>query len=114
MADKSGPNWPETLDLILRVFEKLLQRKGIDRGKSEAIAKELALELAKTFGGRMFYLPRGDSIRRYFRNLRIFSEYNGSNHKELAKKYDISYVTVYKIVKQGRLTSDIHIPEENN
>ncbi|MDN5451260.1 MAG: DNA-binding protein, partial [Enterobacterales bacterium] len=47
------------------------------------------------------------------RDLQIFSEFNGRNHSELAKKYSVSLQWIYKIVKavrkeeQDRMQGDV-------
>ena len=34
------------------------------------------------------------------RDMKIYEEFNGNNHRELARKYNVSMQWVYKIVKK--------------
>ena len=46
------------------------------------------------------YIPKRDSFERIARNQRIVEEYNGDNLKALAKKYNLTTVTVRAIVDE--------------
>ncbi len=50
----------------------------------------------------MIYFPMGISSKISARDVAIYAEFNGSNHAELARKYKISLVWIYKIIKAMR------------
>ena len=59
---------------------------------------EKFLELCKLFGGMEVYIPQYKTLIKPIRNKQILEEYNGSNIRELAKKYDVCESTIRKIV----------------
>jgi len=48
------------------------------------------LELAAMNGGDSFYIPMPDFFLKPLRDRKMIAEYNGSNHRELARKYGLS------------------------
>ena len=70
---------------------------------AEAIGIENLAKLAKIVGGTTFYMPKLESFTRPVRDERIKSEFNGYNHAELARKYDVTERWVRKICGEGHL-----------
>lgn len=66
---------------------------------AEVIGMDNLIKLSKHFGGTAIYVPQ----KRELVKLKIYSlikqEYNGTNIKELAGKYDVSESTVYNVVR---------------
>ncbi|MGC5328930.1 Mor transcription activator family protein [Brevibacillus sp. SYSU BS000544] len=62
------------------------------------IGIESTVKLIRKFGGDMLYLPKEDTLFRSIRDKRIKSEFNGSNYRELAQKYNISVSWVREIL----------------
>lgn len=86
-----------------------LYTKITDLGKSEAaldddVAKRLAASVSKAvvedFGGEVIYIPKGILVPLSGRDWAIYQEFNGNNHKELARKYKVSVAWVYQILKR--------------
>ncbi len=63
---------------------------GEQRELAEAIGIETYIKLVKTFGGCSIYVGKEDKLKSIIRDKNIKTEFNGSNYKELAKKYDLS------------------------
>ena len=59
---------------------------------------ETALILAREFGGSAIYFLKLDRLLVEARNKKIRSEFNGMNHRELAKKYNLTDVWIRMIV----------------
>lgn len=57
------------------------------------------LKLARFFAGTGMYFPKLDDTLMALRNERIRAEFNGFNHKELARKYDLTERWIYEILK---------------
>ena len=92
---------------------------------SELIASELAAHgiaqpgelaaacvgrLARSLGGCQFYLPRGVALERHLRDLAIRQEHDGTHDGangflSLAKRHNLSELTVYRILSKGRITN---------
>lgn len=85
--------------------EKLLQDLAIEdlqeqhRDFAEALGMENLIKLSEHFGGTSIYVPQ----KRELVKLRIYGmirkEYDGTNIKELASKYEVSESTVYNVVR---------------
>lgn len=72
------------------------------RSYAEIIGLENLKKLARQKGGRNLYIPTGECLDKYSFPRRVCSEYNGSNMKELERKYGISKSTIYHYLKNGR------------
>lgn len=59
---------------------------------------ENAMILATLFQGTGAYFPKLDTLLSEVRNKKIKEEFDGSNHKELARKYDLTERWIYEIV----------------
>jgi len=67
---------------------------------AELIGVQNALKLAAHLGGLTFYYPVLDSLVRAKRDERIKQEFNGANHRELARKYGLTESWVRAIVQR--------------
>ncbi|MGX2951620.1 Mor transcription activator family protein, partial [Ursidibacter sp. B-7004-1] len=45
-------------------------------------------------------IPKGILVQLSGRDWKIYHEFNGNNHKELARKYGVSVPWVYQIIKR--------------
>ncbi len=65
----------------------------------DCIGEEAFIKLAVLINGDRVYMPSVDTILRPIRNVKIIKEYNGFNHRYLAKKYGLNERTIRGIVK---------------
>ena len=65
---------------------------------AESIGVVNVIKLCKVFGGTSLYVPKLDSIVAPAKRRVISKEFTGSNHKELAKRFELSERSVYDIV----------------
>lgn len=92
MAD----NWLEeiaaemTVDNLPESYQQIAEIVGIEN----------ALKLADHLGGLYFYYPQLDSLLRAKRDERIQKEFTGNNHRELARKYNLSESWIRNIVQR--------------
>ncbi len=70
------------------------------REVADLIGFENYLKLIDVYAAETIYIPKRDSFERIARNQRIVEEYNGDNLKALAKKYNLTTVTVRAIVDE--------------
>ncbi len=75
--------------------------EGIMREIAEEIGIRHFLKLAELIGGTTFYIPKADTFLRPIRDQRIKQEFNGYNHNELAKKYNLSERWIRSICGEG-------------
>lgn len=96
---KRKPLWTETaqhmVDFITRAF--------VENGRPKEQAEEDGLlvvdTLIRQMGGALIYIPRALVANIVERNEAIKREFTGNNHMELAAKYGVSYVHIYRIVR---------------
>lgn len=69
------------------------------RGIAEAVGVEGLISLTDVYGGSSIYIPQKKELvkNRVYRN--ILHEYDGTNIKELAVRYNVCESTVYNIVR---------------
>lgn len=100
---KSRSKAPELLtDLSEQVSHALVELLKQDKERADQVGREVAERIASHWGGQNIYVPMGQSIRLSRRDLQVYNDFNGSNHSDLARKYSISLVWVYKIIKAVR------------
>ena len=61
------------------------------------IGIENTLKVAKLIGGQHVYFNKFETVERPIRNKNIRDEFNGYNFKALAKKYNLTEVTIRNI-----------------
>lgn len=106
-ADKSDcrkARWHETLlDMAAAVTDALIAR-GHQRTEAEAVAEVAVDAIRFTFGGTQVYIPMSRTTIKDAIHERMFSEFDGGNHHELAERYRVSLQHVYRVIKkQGEL-----------
>ena len=73
---------------------------------TEIIGLQGVLDLANHRGGESIYIPKIDRITRAARDRSIRNEFNGSNYKVLAKKYDLTIQWIRKIIHLNDVRDD--------
>lgn len=85
--------------------EQLLRELTIEdlqeqhRDFAETLGMENLIKLSEHFGGTSIYVPQKRELVKQRVYGMIRSEYDGTNIKELAGKYDVSESTVYNVVR---------------
>jgi len=67
---------------------------------AETLSIDVALKLSENFGGMRIYIPKIEHVLRSNRNKQIRKEFNGANHRPLAKKYKLTETWIRDIVKK--------------
>jgi Mor family transcriptional regulator len=93
---------PEFLNDLQQETFKALRSHGVQAGAAEDIVNSLAHHMCRHWGGQLLYFPKGDSLQRSERDLKIYREFNGSNQAELAQRHDTSIQHVYRIIEAVR------------
>jgi Mor family transcriptional regulator len=68
---------------------------------AETIGLDPALKLVQVRGGEGIYIPKAEKVRRAARDRAIRAEFNGKNHRELARRYGLTVVWIRAIVAQN-------------
>ncbi len=66
---------------------------------AETLSIDIALKLSKNFGGMRIYIPKIEHVLRSNRNNHIRQEFNGANHKMLARNYKLTETQIRTILK---------------
>ncbi|SHN70603.1 Mor transcription activator family protein [Desulfovibrio litoralis] len=98
MSKKYLSRGPELLQDFQSRLELNLREHGIKKEEATRISLSITQELTHAWGGQNIYFPKGTSFRAQSRDWQIFNEFNGSNHVELAKKYQLAIQHIYRII----------------
>lgn len=79
---------------------------------AECIGMAGFLALVKTFGGSSIYIPQMREVTKLRVYRKIAEEFDGTNIKALASKYEVSESTVYNVVR-NQIKSGEHKRGEN-
>lgn len=63
---------------------------------ADSISSKVTLAFRKNYGGIPLYLSKSKELTS--RNDEIWSKFNGRNHVELCREYDLSYQQICKII----------------
>ncbi|HGX92280.1 MAG TPA: transcriptional regulator [Candidatus Tenderia sp.] len=105
--------WENALAEFVDIWSSLLKRRfQFEPELAGKIARELAAETAHHRGGRSFYLPKDDRLRRALRDASIWQAFNGKNQEALAEKHRLTVTSIYMIlVKQRKLAKGRNQPD---
>lgn len=70
------------------------------RELAELIGIETYRRLVKTYGGTSVYIPKAESLEKAIRDKLIKEEFDGSNYRELAKRYGLTEAWVRSITQE--------------
>ena len=98
MADNRVPEL--VADLEDQAVACLMSVLPMERQQAVEVSKKLSHHLTSNWGGQLIYLPKNLLGRVSERDLKIYKEFNGKNHVELARKYDLTVQHIYRIVKE--------------
>lgn len=83
--------------------------QGIYRDIVEEIGVANFIKLAELIGGATIYIPKAESFLRPARDLRIKQEFNGYNHVELARRYNLSERWIRAICGEGHAEGQLSL-----
>lgn len=106
------------MDALAKDLTLELIPDGLYREIAEAIGVENLVKLTQLVGGSTIYLPKTESIVRPVRDAKIREEFNGYNHMELARKYDVTERWARQLCGEGYAEGQLSIfecldPEDN-
>ncbi len=102
IPEEVSKKWPKDLVALLAIYGAALKRQGLDEDLSRKISHALLAEQANYCGGRYFYLPRLDALKRAIRDVELYKDHV---HKqmlpdELSTKYNLTVPHVYRVIKE--------------
>ena len=94
--------WPADLVELSDIIRAQLQREGLKDDDLYRQIDRVILALAFMAGGRGFYLPQAERVKKALLYKRVYDEFDGRNQSELGRKYKLSEQRVYQIIKEQR------------
>jgi Mor family transcriptional regulator len=89
-------------ELLDDIKEEDIPVKGFGRFLAQNLGMEKFIELVSAAGGLTIYIPKADMLSQNARDRRIIKEFNGSNYKDLALKYNLSESWVRQVIQHDR------------
>lgn len=68
------------------------------RELADCIGMEAYRKLVENYAGSALYVRKPDTVTATVRNAQIQEEFNGYNYRELAKKFNLSEISIRRIV----------------
>jgi Mor family transcriptional regulator len=90
----------ELLMHIISSVSRALEGNGMAKDKATEAAITISDELCKEFGGEQIYMPKNKDHNTMLMQHALFKEFDGTNHAELGRKYNISVPHVYRVLKK--------------
>ncbi len=107
-SDAVTQQWPQTAVEMVDLFNAFMVQHLLKKGQQlteqnvTTIARQLTVCMARQFGGMQFYMPKIAHLEAHMRDMEIYEAFTGNNIRELARKYDLSEVSIYNIIKRQR------------
>ena len=98
-------------DLATKLELTAQEQLDVSADKARLFAIEAVGLIADDWGGQLIYIPMNAVGRRTQRNLKIWKEFKGDNHAELATRYGLCVQTVYEIIKAMQR---LHAPRQGS
>ncbi|EPG7298497.1 TPA: Mor transcription activator family protein [Klebsiella pneumoniae] len=95
-------HWPERLAELLAVLVAELRRNDVPPEQARELGAKLAAAIGHYLGGRAVYIPAGDRLFIALRDNLIYAAFQGNNHDELARQFDLSVPALYRIIAEQR------------
>lgn len=81
------------------------------RELAEIIGIDNLIALSKHLGGSQLYIPQMDKLIKNVKYKAIIEEFDGMNIKKLARKYEVSESTVYRLVRDQIISNSKKLPD---
>lgn len=92
----------ELLSDVADTVASVLKDHGIEQLLAEQAGLALADRLATHWGGQLINIPKDYRFKLANRDLLIYEEFNGNNHAELARRWNMTMRGIYKIIERAR------------
>ena|GEM_PF-636030 len=99
--------WRESVPPLLAEIadasaQTLREVAGMESAQADYLGYQIMRAIAQHVGGAQVYIPKADSIARCARDEAIWRDFRGHNTRELSRRYGVTEIHVYRIVKRMR------------
>lgn len=88
------------------LVRRLRERLNVSEAEAAQVADDVSLMFATMRGG--FVITRREASR--YRDAAVLRDFNGRNHAEVMRRYEISQTTLYRIIGNSRNTPKTEAP----
>ncbi len=85
---------------------EVIKGYGIPEDVADQVGAAIVDNLADNWGGQNICIPKDYSYKLAARDLEIWDDFTGNNHAELARKYNMTTRSIYKIIHRIRKNGD--------
>lgn len=94
---------PEIInDLVDVSAQAIVSELELEEQKATQLGELIAQHFCDLYGGCQIYIPVGFVLKLSQRDRQIFTEFDGKNHSELAKKWGCSERAIYGVIRRVR------------
>lgn len=93
---------PLLVEIADHAADVLKTELGLDPERAAHGGYLIMRRIAEAVGGAAIYIPTADSIERHERDEAIWREFTGDNVHELARKYGVTTIHLYRLIKRLR------------
>lgn len=91
--------WPNGMANIAEVIRDGFLRSGMTEDDALKFSGLSVLFISEYVGGSHLYIPKGDRIKIWLRDREIFSIQGKMSVRQIARKFNLSEMRVYEILK---------------
>lgn len=102
MSDSRKPATALLNDLADHLTELAHKDLNIPRPRAREFGEDTTAYIADLWGGQILYIPKDIAGVICSRNAKIYAEFVGDNHAELARKYGLSFQHIHRIIQKER------------
>lgn len=95
-------HWPKDLVEIADFVLAELKAAGYQDAELNLLTEKILVGLCFRSGGRGFYLPQADRVKRALRDKQIYDAFNGHNIRQLVRHFELSEQKVYEVLREQR------------
>ncbi|STZ74810.1 Mor transcription activator family protein [Bergeriella denitrificans] len=89
------------VDLEEQIAACLVSVSNTDRQTARITARQVSAHISKHWGGQLLYIPKNHLGKLDERDAEIWRRFDGKNHAELAREFDLTMQQIYKIVRDA-------------
>lgn len=94
-------DYPQFLiDMREFIAQKLKERVALHHDEIEEISREVVELVRENHGGEPVYIPKAAAWECKKKHDEIWEAFNGKNHRELAKQFDLGLSQIYRITSE--------------
>ncbi|PJO78225.1 transcriptional regulator [Neisseria brasiliensis] len=98
MADERVPEL--VADLEDQTAACLIAELAMEKSRALEVAKKVARHITDNWGGQLIYIPKNHIGKISERDMELYRAFNGKNHAELSRRFDLTVQQVYRIIRE--------------